>query len=143
MLKRKRLAIIAASAVSVAGFATVFAATPATPAPVEVAVEAPLEDEPGWNCYVHGNGSCGDVLNLVSDGAVLSAATDGKVYVSWKDGTVTHATQEQRYAAWGKCLDDAWYSDDPSDEAVQECDDSFMEPGDAAQFADWDTDGAY
>jgi hypothetical protein len=125
MLKRKRLAIIAASAVALTGFA-VIAPAPAASSSTSLAIETPYEDEPAWNCYTHGNGSCGKDLKRVkrSDGVrgvVLSAANDGKVYVSWKDGKVTRATKKQRKAAWRKCI----ATSEPSDANLRACDESF------------------
>ena len=99
----------------------------------------PNEDEPGWNCYTHGNKSCGDVLKIKVTGAVLEAATDGRVYVSWSDGRVTHATRKQRYKAWVRCIDKA----DGSDASVFACDEGFMEKGDVRYFAMRDTHGQY
>lgn len=124
--------------------AALSACTPTTVAPdalaadadvVVTTVETPNEDEAGWNCFTHGNGSCGDALTVTDgDGAILGAATDSRVYVSWRNGRVTHATAAQREAAWTSCVDAAWYADDPSDSTLRACDESFMEAGDDFRY---------
>ena len=110
----------------------------AMPAPIP---QTPIvyEDEPAWNCYVHGNGSCGDVVRVERgerEGSILSAANDGRVYVSWEDGTVTHATMGQRRAAWDYCVWQAWQTEDVDDGTLEACDVSYMEPGDWFEYDD-------
>lgn len=90
------------------------------------------EDEPGWNCYTMGNGSCG-TLAYVEDpadrdrlGAILPKATDGQVYVSWPDGEVTLATRDQREMGWVTCVETA----DGGDASLFACDDQWQVSGD-------------
>ena len=92
------------------------------------------EDEPGWNCFTGGNGSCGSTLTYFERegdretlGAVLPAATDGFVYVSWSDGAITRATQIQRSTAWRVCVE---VRSDGSDGAMAACDADYQNPGD-------------
>jgi hypothetical protein len=92
------------------------------------------EDEPGWNCFTHGNGDCGTTLTYFERegdpetlGAVLPVATDGIVYVSWSDGAVTPATEIQRSTAWRVCVE---VQSDGSDAGMFACDADYQNPGD-------------
>jgi hypothetical protein len=92
----------------------------------------PNEDEPGWNCYTMGNGSCG-TLTYVEDpadrdrlGAILPKAIDGQVYVSWPDGAVTLATRLQRELGWVTCVETA----DGGDASLFACDEAWQVAGD-------------
>jgi len=86
----------------------------------------PAEDEPGFNCWTMGNRECGTLAYITDDdanvaGAILPAANDGNVYVSWRDGLITEASQWQIDAGWETCIANA----QGGDASMYACDDDY------------------
>lgn len=123
--------------VGVIVFAVKAHAAPNPLAFVTTATQNVSEDSPEFNCWISGNGVCGDTLAYVEAtdshgrGAILSAASDGKVYVSWQDGTVTEAVEWQRHAGWETCVATA----EGTDASLFACDEGFTYPGDHFSMA--------
>lgn len=103
-----------------------------TLAAAPVAATEVHEDEPAFNCYTMGNEGCGTSIKI-DGGAVLAKANDERVYISWKDGRVTRASEKYREFAWTACVVRTW--DDPTDANLQACDEDYMEAGDAFRMS--------